>query len=551
LGRPDLSAAGLDPGTEPQVQWPALDLEIPENSPEAVAAPPFSTWEALARANKAALDSSDVSIGGERLGDLRRRTRGDVLTLAAQYTASLGVPVARASGDLLIATGHQPGFVHPGIWIKYLALARMMPRDGIGVNFIVDNDAVDWIGADVPHRSGGRVVRARVRLADGGPDVPAEMIDGPDAAAWKAFVDAIDAHVRTLGEPEVEAAWARARALAAPPRNQGIAGTLTAVRRALEGKRPYLDVPISWAMRMAGFRRLALAILHDAGRFARIHNTMLASYRAHYSVRTAAQPFPDLDIGTAAVEVPFWYVKDGRRYPLAVSVQTRRLLAAGSDVGPLPNDADDAAWSRVPVRPRAVTLTMLVRLLASDFMIHGLGGGRYDRATDAVMRGFFGVEPPAYGAVTATLFLPFAGGGPRIAERRRLHRLLMDLQHNPDRFLSGDGGAAELPSTEAHASEAPQALVEEKWTLIRTLERASALTRRERRAATQRIREINVLLQPLVNQRVADVEEQLRHLDDHDAEAAATAYRGYPFLLFPVETVDGLVDRLTADRPPG
>jgi hypothetical protein len=549
LGRPDLTAAGLDPAPEPAVTWPALEIEIPETSPEAVAIPAFRTWESHARANRAALDGSDVRVGGAPLGDLRRQTRSDVVALAAEYTASLGLPVERASGDLVIATGHQPGFVHPGICLKYLAMARMLPADGVGVNLIVDNDATESISADVPHRSGGRVVRARAQLAAGGPDVPAEAIAAPTARQWEEFRAAIDKHVATLGEPEIEAAWSRARVLPPPPAHAGVAGALTVARRALEGRRAYIDLPMSWAMRVRGFRRLALAILRDAGRFAGMHNRLLASYREHYGLRTSAQPFPDLDAQGAVVEVPFWYVEGGRRRALAVNTESRRLLAGGTDVGPLPDDPDDPAWARAPVRPRAVTLSIFARLLASDFFIHGLGGGRYDRATDAITRAFFGVEPPAYAVATATLFLPFASGGPRIAERRRLHRLLMDLQHNPDRFLSNDGRSTGGPSADGPAAAGGhRALVDEKWTLIRALERADALTRRERRAATHRIREINVLLRPLVDARVAEVQDQLRLLDDHDAQAAATAYRGYPFLLFPAEAIDGLVDRLARDR---
>lgn len=543
MGRTDLTAAALDSASRPASPWPALDLEIPEGSPEAVAAPAFATWLERARANRAALDGSDANVGGVGLGALRRSTRSDVVALAVEYTASLGVPIVRPSGDLVVATGHQPGFVHPGIWMKYLALARMTPADGIGVNFIVDNDVAETIGADVPHRSGGRVVRTRAPLSAGGADVPVEVIEAPSVATWARFLAAIDGHVGTLGEPEIVSAWERARSLAAPPRHAGVAGAVTAVRRALEGPRPYLDLPVSWLMRVSGFRRFALALLHDAGRFAGTHNRCLASYRAHYGVRTSAQPFPDLSVSGDVVEVPFWYVRDGRRHALAVDMRTRRLIAAAADAGPLPDDPDDAAWSRAPVRPRALTLTAFARLLASDFFIHGLGGGRYDRATDAVMRAFLGVEPPAYGAATATLYLPFASGGPRIAERRRLHRLLMDLQHNPDRFLPADAGPTIVG--------AYRALIDEKWALIRTLERAADLTRRERRVTTQRIREINTQLRPFVDGRVAEVQDELRRLDDHDAEAAATAHRGYSFLLFPVEAVDGLVDRLALDRSAG
>jgi hypothetical protein len=119
-------------------------------------------------------------------------------------------------------------------------------------------------------------------------------------------------------------------------------------------------------------------------------------------------------------------------------------------------------------------------------------------------------------------------------ERQRLHRLLLDLQHNPDRFLAGDG---------PH-----RAMVEEKWMLIRRLEDASQMTRRDRRAATQRIREINRILQVAVADRVADVQEALREVDRHQETAEVTAYRGYPFLLFPVEAIEALVDLLAARR---
>ncbi len=109
--------------------------------------------------------------------------------------------------------------------------------------------------------------------------------------------------------------------------------------------------------------------------------------------------------------------------------------------------------------------------------------------------------------------------------------MLLDLQHNPDRFLPPNAG----PHGE---------MVAEKWALIRRLEQATDLTRRERRAATQRIREINLILQVAVADRVAEAQEALRHLDRHQEDAEVTAYRGYPFLLFPVESVEALVDLL-------
>jgi hypothetical protein len=90
--------------------------------------------------------------------------------------------------------------------------------------------------------------------------------------------------------------------------------------------------------------------------------------------------------------------------------------------------------------------------------------------------------------------------------------------------------------------------VKEKWALIRRLDEASSMTRRERRQATQRIREINLILQVAVAGQVADVQEAMRAIDARHRDAEVTDYRGYPFLLFPATAVDGLVDLLAGPR---
>lgn len=515
------------------IEWPEFELEIPTASPSAVEAPPYASWLDLARRNQTALDAADVQIGGVRLVDLRRRARAEALALAAAYTRALGVEVAPGSSDLLLCTGHQPVLVHPGIWIKYLAMARLVPAGGVGLNLIVDSDALEEVAADVP-RSNGRLSRARVPLAATGTDVPAEAVPAPSHEQWRAFIAAIDAHLATLSEPAVTEAWGRARTLPAPPAHLGLPGALTAARRALEGPRPYVDLPVSHLVRSEAFRRFALAILTDARRFADVYNACLASYREHYGIRTSAQPFPDLTVDGARIETPFWYVAGGRRVPLSVDVEAGRLLADGDAVAALPADPNDPTFAAAAIRPRALTLTAYARLALADLFVHGIGGGRYDRATDAIVRVFFGIEPPAYATVTATRFLPFSGGGRADEERRRLQRLLLDLQHNPDRFLSTDGPHHEL--------------VKEKWALIRRLDEASSMTRRERRQATQRIREINLILQVAVAGQVADVQEAMRAIDARHQDAEVTDYRGYPFLLFPATAVDGLVDLLAGPR---
>src|SRR5205085_227153 len=90
------------------------------------------------------------------------------------------------------------------------------------------------------------------------------------------------------------------------------------------------------------------------------------------------------------------------------------------------------------IRPRALTLTLYSRLFLCDFFIHGLGGAKYDVITDGLIRRFFGVEPPAYACVTATLRLGLDAPRVNAADRQRAVRQMRDAKYNPQR-LARDG----------------------------------------------------------------------------------------------------------------
>ena len=64
--------------------------------------------------------------------------------------------------------------------------------------------------------------------------------------------------------------------------------------------------------------------------------------------------------------------------------------------------------------PRALTLTLFVRLLLADQFVHGIGGGRYDQVTDDIIRRHFKFDPPTFSVTTATLLYPGAAGRERV-----------------------------------------------------------------------------------------------------------------------------------------
>ena len=510
------------------------EFEIPLRSGEAFCFPPIVQWEALARDNAAALDRVDVPLAGVPLAEIRRQARPEVLAAVAAYAKALGLGAAGPTvAKPLVVTGHQPTFFHPGIWLKHLVVDRVA-RDagGIGLSVTVDTDTPQEIGTDVPRREGRELRVVHETLLRVGADVPYEAIDAPSAADWQAFVNRLHAHLDTVPLPEaMQTLQAFAEAAGTPTPETNFVGFLTAARRRYEGNRPYGELAVSLFSGSQVFKRFAWHLLCDGERFAAVYNTQLASYRARHKVRSSAQPFPDLASDADRQELPFWILSNHRRQPLFVQRRGRtiRLFAGPTHV----LDADMAAGPDVlhdvVLRGRALTLTAFSRLCVADFFVHGVGGGRYDRVTDAVIRDYFGIEPPAYAVATATLHLPLHGFDPT-AERQALQRRALEIQHNPDRLLT-------------HPTPAQQAQIDEKRVLIVALEGGS-LSHRERRAATQRIREINESLARSLTAEFNDVKERQTEFERGGEATAAATYREYPYCLFSPRAVDELIEGL-------
>src|SRR3989442_12865445 len=109
-----------------------------------------------------------------------------------------------------------------------------------------------------------------------------------------------------------------------------------------------------------------------------------------------------------------------------------RLVAASESGGEVAGGAGPEALAGLAIRPRALTLTAFTRLCLADLFVHGVGGGRYDRVTDAVIREYFGLEPPAYAVTTATMHLPLQGYDAG-EERQAVRPRLPEIQPNPHR----------------------------------------------------------------------------------------------------------------------
>lgn len=537
------------------------EYAIPEQSGEVLVVPPYDqVAELLVEAGEASWGDADVL--GTPLAEFRRRVRPRALALALAYTRG-GPPSQEAGAALpptgrpLILMGHQPVFFHPGVWMKFFLLARLSAEHGAtGLHLIVDTDATGSIAADVPAVR-ERLARTAETLVDLPEDMPLEAAPPPPPEAWAAFVERVRRHLATLPSPAfVEHLNAFASGEPAARRAaRTLAEFLGRLRRGYEaqayaaqtcrapgdgpgGSPGYLELPVSRLADTPEFRAFALHLVRSPDALQRIYNTSLDEYRRVHHLRSAANPFPNLNHSAGGIETPFWVVDGGHRTELFAARRGAHvvLATAAGPIATIPADAggvEALGASGVAIRPRAMTLTLFARLCLGDLFVHGVSGGHYDRVTDAISAQVFGCRPPAYMVASATLHPSLLAGAGAAEQRRTLERRLMDLRHNPDRYL-------------AAPADDQRRLVDEKWSLIRAVETMRAGP--DRRAATRRIREVNALLAEALASEIGALEARLAALEtSQDAEDAAR-YRGYPFFMFDPAEVCALAGTASGPR---
>ncbi len=359
-----------------------------------------------------------------RSQDSRRKTGGrlctDTLNEARDELRARFLPEGRAAPILL--TGHQPVFYHPGILIKdLLADALASSTNGVGLNLVVDTDETDIVfDYPVPGAvaSGGRgVERGRFVVASGDGMLRERALD---PAVRSAFVSQLHSLVPRLPE------------LFPAPRAREMAREIERVCQATVGATSVMDPAVRFRESFEAERGVSLRtvygselveskafayfsrfVIENGDEFRRCYNDALRDYRVEHGIRNAAQPLPDLEPG----ELPFWTVRDARR----------TALRSGDN------------FAGAPLYPRAITLTLFVRLFVCDLFIHGRGGGRYDQITDRLMAEFFECAGAPFTVASATLTMEPREDYPLTSRSTaEIDRDLRYARFEPTRFLDPD-----------------------------------------------------------------------------------------------------------------
>jgi hypothetical protein len=403
------------------------DWKAPRDDGSTLVWPAQASLAEAARANGRLLSKASTPVQNTPLGTLRVAAR-----------AFVGHPDDKP----LFMTGHQAELWHPGVWMKNVLIHHLaVGSGGSAMHLAVDSDQpkhllLRWPGMSMPISDADSLHFARwASMID--PPSPAHLNQigqslaksGPGDSMLPAFLDAMR-HI-TLDEAT----------------NSDLCKAIAVACHRIDwelGLR-YAVQTLSPTLMSTPWLAMAHHVLSRARRFASDYNLSLAEYRNGAGIRSTSRPMPDLVTTPNGVELPFWTDDLTKAERYRTTVETRNgqwfLHAPYSDEClPLDDslDADQAAirlrnflqQHRLRLAPRALSLTMFLRLFVADLFVHGIGGGRYDQITDRLIGRHFGIAPPAFAVTTATLYLPAASGRERTCVscvKREGHRLKHDV----------------------------------------------------------------------------------------------------------------------------
>jgi hypothetical protein len=341
--------------------------------------------------NHRTLKTASVAIQNIPLSELRRLQR-----------QALGIH----DDSLLAVSGHQTELYHPGVWAKDVLAACLKLQT---LHIAVDTDQPKHLHLRWPGNSIAITDDPRLTTAPW-----SGLLNSPTAAHRNRILAALPAAGEFLSFLPTSPLLSESIAHAISKFDESLGLTTPmAMLSSLLDNEPYL--------------LLTHHLLARADQFAGHYNTALAEYRRANNVRAASRPMPDLAVGPKECETPFWLDDLSAASRKRATVARRDggwALVAGGERFVL-NEVSDG-WSaatalktflqshHLRLSPRALTLTLYLRLLLADEFIHGIGGGRYDQVTDAVIANFFGLGAPHFCVTTATLYSPAAIGRSRV-----------------------------------------------------------------------------------------------------------------------------------------
>ena len=525
---------------------------IPKNNREIFIKPAYDDIPGLIELNKERFKSYSFDINGIPFSRFREQVRSETLKKAGEYTEKIkslcsklnvagtenlpSIDDAYKSGKDIIETGHSPILAHPGVMIKHGLVNSIAKKvDGVGINMVVDNDACHDDYLNIPNINGPDSSVERIEFISGLYNLAFEEIRYTDSAQLTAFKESV---LKVLHSPDMKKTFEDFinPVIRLSGETLGFTDLFTCARHAflLRFGIGNLEVPVSLISETEPFLNFFLHITANARSVVNIYNAKLGEYRRLKKISSRANPLPDLMEKGYVVELPFWVWCEGepRKSLYASAADNSRIsvicedkiiehfdFGENSSSSENLNRLGDLISKGIKIRPKAIVNTMYSRMFLSDLFIHGIGGAKYDLVTDEIIREFFGVEPPAYATVSATLHLPYKPFNVSNDDVTALKHVIKDMGYNPDKYASG----------EIMEDAGMKSMVSEKKELIA----GEAHNSEEKHRAFERLKELNDLMKEEIRPLVEEKENELEDLEKRLKYNSIVTNREYPFCIYP------------------
>ncbi|MES0489638.1 MAG: hypothetical protein ABUK01_06590 [Leptospirales bacterium] len=291
-------------------------------------------------------------------------------------------------GSPVIVSGHQVGVFHPGILAKEVLAGKLAKeQNGIAITLVLDHDPThvyfnypDW-NLKMDHH---RLVKKDCHLGD--IFLKKKGLARIHSERWQSHLIELSKNCEHYLNRETTENARQSIETLLDNRNKydNLIDYLVFSRMQDLQKEKIEIFPVRTSDLIATpeWKNFANDIYENGSRFREIYNRALSMYRTEHGIINHAQPVPDLH----EEELPFW-------------IYTNPELESREKAYKNNFDAQKAL-------PRAITLSLFVRLYLSDIFIHGTGGARYDVVTNQIMHEYFNVSISPYMVETRTLQIP-------------------------------------------------------------------------------------------------------------------------------------------------
>lgn len=420
------------------------------------------------------------------------------------------------ASKLIWASGHQASLWHPGILAKFLAVDLVaQSRGGSSLHLIVDHDEIDALKLELPVlEKGDRLRIETIRLAPQRLHLP--LCSQPAVESDTVLRTLADLRKKLGGSLPVsleplEQAWVQP--MQASTLGEQMAGVLGHLLRGVG-----VDIPVIYSSQLLQSREgseLVQRLLQDAVRAVRAYNE-------------AVRAFPQADVRELVIErdrmeLPLWALTPGSaRRPVYADLSDSRSVLLTLE--------DGSRAEMQQLAPKALMLTAVMRSQRCDLMVHGKGGGIYDRVMEHWWQAWTGEALASMAVVSADVHLPL---GVPVASRDELRHAVWMRHHVPsnlDRYLASGNGAAAAGAR--------------KRELLASMERSRSAT--DRQAMFQEIHAINEALVQANPQEIQRIEGELERARLGVLNHAIATKRDWCFALYPREAIEELRGALAA-----